>query len=134
MPGSNPHVTIMIGLQKKLSKMNEILDLTKQMDDALQRNDPVSLQMVLEMRQGVMMEVDEIDYEAHSLLERMAEEERNKILDILAMKQEAIEIFELKKIDELNRKIKAVLKQTITIDKHLNMKIGENNSFYANNK
>lgn len=126
-------LSILINLQKKYNKLNEVLDLTKQMETALQRNDQVSFRMVLVMRQDVMIQIDKIDETTKILLQAIPQD-ICKIINrqmCSESKQASPESIEEKKIGELYAKIQRLLEKIITIDCVMNKKIAGKDSYYA---
>ncbi len=54
-------VKLLVQLKKRYSLLTEIFDLTQQMSDALNRDDEVSFQMLLSMRQEPILYMKESD-------------------------------------------------------------------------
>lgn len=126
-------LSILINLQKKYNKLNEVLDLTKEMETALQRNDQVSFRMVLVMRQDVMIRIDKIDATTKILLQAIPQDICKVINRQMCheSKQANPESEEEKKIGELYAKIQRLLEKIITIDRVMNKKIAGKDSYYA---
>lgn len=125
-------LSILVSQQKKYNKVNELLDLTKEMETCLGKNDQVSFQMLMLMRQQVMLDIDKIDGLRNVLFHGMPVEFREKAK--YAMSKEAkVEMLESKQeiqIAELSAKIQRFLERIISIDRVMNQKIGGKESYY----
>ncbi len=122
-------------LQKKYNKTNEILDLTQEMDKALQVDDHVSFEMLLAMREEVMKQVDRIDDTIKISLNEVSGDLRERVMRILSAKAESLglvscESKEEKKIVEIIGKTRRTLGRVIAIDKRMSTKIGGDDSYY----
>lgn len=130
---SKSAMEIAVNLQKKYNKMNEIYDLTKQMQESLYRDDIYSLKLIVKMRTKAIIEIDDIENECQELISRFSEEEKAGILK--SMSEEAIDeqlqTPELKKINEIYLQFRRSLKKTIELDKVVNLKANKGNSIYA---
>lgn len=130
---SKSAMEIAVNLQKKYNKMNEIYDLTKQMQESLYRDDIYSLKLIVKMRTKAIIEIDDIENECQELISRLSEEEKAGILK--SMSEEAIDeqlqTPELKKINEIYLQFRRSLKKTIELDKVVNLKANKGNSIYA---
>ena len=123
---------ILINMQRKYNKINEIHDLTKELENALHRNDNVSMNMVLAMRQQAMLDVDKIDADTNMRIRNMIPEEALRVRKFINQENIEFNIQEERLISDLNGKIKRALQNIIIIDKVLNKKVGKKDSFYAN--
>ena len=74
---------ILFNLQAKYGKINQLMDLTKELDKAACAKDTVSFGMVLDMRQKVMDAVDHIDVENRKLIARLPANTQDRIKSIL---------------------------------------------------
>lgn len=127
---------ILIETQKKHNCFNEILDLTNQMEDTMQRNDPISFQMLMGMRAEVMDKVDEINRGIEELSGEFSEEIQSLIKKQTSPDAEEEGDFapELLKIGEITNKTKRILEKIITIDQVMNQKIAGDQSYYNQEK
>lgn len=62
---------IAINVRKKYNKISELLDLTKQMADSLQRNDMISFEVLLNMRTDVILDIEDISNKTQSILQTL---------------------------------------------------------------
>ena len=76
-------IEIMKKLQKKYGSMNEIFKTTQEMQDALARDDRVSLEMLIKMRQDEIDRAVDCDRDIQYLLSVLAPERREQVRDWL---------------------------------------------------
>lgn len=124
-------VEIMKKLQKKYGSMNEIFKTTQEMQDALARDDRVSLEMLINMRQEEIDHAVDCDRDIQYLLSVLASERREQVRDWLnhgtAKEQDG---FEAVKISEIAGSIRKVLERTIQVDSRMSQRVAGKDSFY----
>lgn len=117
-------VEIMKKLQKKYGSMNEIFKTTQEMQDALARDDRVSLEMLIKMRQDEIDRAVDCDRDIQYLLSVLAPERREQVRDWLnhgtAKEQDG---FEAVKIGEIAESIRKVLERTIQVDSRMSQRV-----------
>lgn len=123
---------IAVNLQKRYNKINEIFDLTKQMQESLYRTDIYSLKITIRMRTKAMLEVDKIDNDRQALIDSLPESERASILSSMSVdaKQEDLTTAALKKINDIYLKSRRLLEKTIELDKIVTSKAKKGNINY----
>lgn len=118
-------------VQRNCVRMVELERLTKELGDALSRNDQESAQLLMKMRQEEMEHTTETKAEIKMLLQSATGEEQEKLRSWLAGEERyPAEGFEAKKIVELSSQMALVLNRTISIDKAINQKIAGKDSYY----
>lgn len=118
-------------IQRNYVRVVEIERLTKELGDALSRNDQESAQLLVKMRQDEMEQAVIVKQEIQMLLQTVDIAERDRLKGWLEGKSnEEPDSFEAKKIIELGGLFTQVLNRTINIDKAINMKIAGKDSFY----
>ena len=123
---------IMKQMQKKYTCVSEIYRLTKEVGASLSRDDRVSVQMILAMRQEEMNEADECDKSIELLIESIPIEEQYNIRELLEHKDiSETDSVEYKKVIEMKRNIKAILERCIHLDKVMSTRIAGKDSFYS---
>lgn len=129
---STTFMGIALNLQKKYNKISELQDVTKQMAEALQRNDLYALQLLMKMRTEVMLEIDDIDYAREELLNSLPDNEEMQVRSALSRQivEEEFHNADLQRVNDIYKKIARSLESTIQYDKVINLKIGGENSFY----
>ena len=123
---------VAINLQKKYTKVNEIYNITKQIEESLYRNDYISLKIIIDMRTDVMLEVDDIDYEREILINNFTDDKKEFLRSLMqkGLNQDNIKDSSYFKINELYMKINRELEKIISLDKILNLKIASENTYY----
>ena len=115
--------------RKKYGCVSEIGRMTKELAEALSRNDKVSAQLLLEMRGEEMAKADTCEKNI---------QDRERLECLLYRKgeygkpeeesgQEAILV---KQINDVNTKIRDILKNAITVDKVVSKRMAGEESFY----
>lgn len=117
--------------RKKFTKLVEISRLTKELGDALSKDDRESTQLILKMRQEELEETRSIQRDIQAFLDAMDVQERVYVKGLLDgnQKPEALE-FEEVKISEFGRQCRSSLEETIQLDKRISQKLAGENSFY----
>jgi hypothetical protein len=112
--------------------VNEFQDVTKQMAESLQRNDLYSFRLLMKMRTQVILELESIDYAQEDLMKALSENDEKQVRSALSKEAEErqFETPELQRMNDINKKIKRSLQNTIQFDKAISYKVGRNNSFY----
>ncbi len=72
-------------LRKKSNKLTEILELTKQLQEVVSRNDGESMKLILRMRRDTMLEASEIDYMIDDAKKEMSEDVSEEIKRQMSM-------------------------------------------------
>ncbi len=119
-------------LYGRMNRLNEILRLTREICSALDRNDRVSVRMLMEMRGEEMEAVDEGLRKLHVLEEQMPQELRSEIRGLLSGRADEQEEDGALRIAELSRNCKSVLNQTIELDRRMSRRIAGSDSYYDN--
>ena len=111
--------------RKKYGCVSEIGRMTKELAEALSRNDKVSAQLLLEMRGEEMAKADtcEKNIRLECLLYRKGEYGKPE-------EESGQEAFLVKQINDVNTKIRDILKNAITVDKVVSKRMAGEESFY----
>lgn len=118
-------------VQRNYTRVVEIERITRELGDALSRNDQESAQLLIKMRQDEMEMVGESRDEIQMLLQTVDEKEREKLKDWLNGKRgEQPDSFEAQKIMDISGTLTQILDRTISLDKAINKKIAGKDSFY----
>ena len=108
--------------------LNETRDLTEQLGRASERNDKLSIEMLLGMRQGPLRELEEIETGIRNYLQTLPWESAvraNAILQGAAAEEPAEEA-----LAELVARYRRQLSATIEIDRKISVGLGGNRSYY----
>ena len=117
-------------VQRNYVHMAEIERMTKELGDALSRNDQESAQLLIKMRQEEMDLISETKGEIRLLIQASGDEQE-KLLSWL--KGESVyppDSFEEKKIVELSAQLLQILNRTIERDRMVNSKVAGKDSYY----
>lgn len=127
-------IEIMKLIQKKLSYINEIYRQTREIDEALSRDDKVSVQMLLGMRGEELDGLSECERKLQLLLDSTSEELRKPLESLIKGKTAAAgEDAKAEKIRSIGQNIANVLGQTIEIDRRMSTRLAGEDSFYRKN-
>lgn len=125
------YVEIMKKLQRKYGSLNEIQKTTQEMQEALSRNDRVSMEMLISMRQeGIELAAD-CDRDIRYLLSILEPDKRERVRGWLneGTAKEA-DGFEAVKISEIASSVRKVLERTIQIDRQMSQRVAGKDSYY----
>lgn len=121
-------------VQRNYVHMVEIERVTKDLADAMSRNDQESVQLLIKMRQEELEQFQETKQEIRILIQAGDEEEEKLRSWLRGEDQYEAESFEAGKIKELSGQLLQILNRTINIDKVLNMKVSGKESYYQSAK
>ncbi len=115
--------------QKRYNGLNEIENVTNQLQDALHYNDVVTIRMLIRMRQQTMDEIDHFDRQRKELMEQLTPEQREELKHGEAQHFAEGGAF-VQKIAEIQQKSQALLKRLIAQDERVNRKLAGDKSYY----
>ncbi|MCI8853976.1 MAG: hypothetical protein HFI31_07740 [Lachnospiraceae bacterium] len=122
---------VMVLLQRRYNDIREIHKLTKELAEALARNDDVSTSMILQMRAEEMGKADNCTNEIWQLGENDRKaQEKLRLLVVSEPGEDAGENLEEKKIFEIRRKTQAMIDEIREIDQRLSQKLAGEKSYY----
>lgn len=122
---------VMVLLQRRYNNIREIYKLTKELEEALARNDDVSTSMILQMRAEEMGKADNCTNEIWQLGENDRKaQEKLRLLVVSEPGEDAGENLEEKKIFEIRRKTQAMIDEIREIDQRLSQKLAGEKSYY----
>ena len=110
--------------------MVEIERMTRELGDALSRNDQESAQLLIKMRQEEMDLTSEMKGEIQLLIQASGDEQGKLLCWLKGESTYPPDSFEEKKIVELSCQLMQVLNRTIEIDKRVNSKLAGKDSYY----
>lgn len=115
--------------RKKYNLLTEAMDLTRQLGEALDRNDDVSLRMLISMRQEPILQLEEIKKAAALKREGLSPEELERV-SALAAGASPREGEEGAYFEEAGR-CRRLLERLLELDRRLSLRLAGENSFYA---
>ncbi|MCI8375797.1 MAG: hypothetical protein HFI29_10240 [Lachnospiraceae bacterium] len=119
-------------MQGRYHSVNEAFRVTREIADALSRDDRVATQMLLGMRQEELDHLAQSEERIYLLLECVDQQERAGILALLKGEREASgeASFEEKKIGEIGNNIRRNLEKILELDRTVSVKLAGKDSFY----
>ena len=115
--------------RKKYNLLTEAMDLTRQLGEALDRNDDVSLRMLISMRQEPILQLEEVKKAAALRREGLSPEELERV-SALAAGASPREGEEGAYFEEAGR-CRRLLERLLELDRRLSLRLAGENSFYA---
>ncbi len=114
--------------RKQMIRLNEVEDLTRQLGQALDRRDEVSVKMLIAMRQEPVLRLEEIEGEIRDRLESVPEETAIRLAELLNGAEPGTpEEDALSAQVEKNRRL---LERIVSLDKLMSTRVGGRYSFY----
>ena len=110
------------------ARLMEVSDLTRQIDQALDRKDQVSVQMLLHMREIPIRQMAEIDEGIREYLVGLPEEDAIRYHALLMGDEEGVGD-EVPFCDQVDRYLD-LLDQVVEADRRVSLRLGGNRSFY----
>lgn len=116
--------------KKKYIQLSEVMDITMQMAEAIDRDDNVAMSMFVRMRQDPLLLLDEIEQSVGGLLESVPFETAEHLRKVLTGRGNEAVSPEEAMLDEQCKMNFRLLSRIVMIDKRLNQKVGKDQSFY----
>jgi hypothetical protein len=124
-------VEILKEMQKKYQCISEIERTTRDIGEALSRNDQTSVQILLGMRQEEIDKGEISERNIHRLLSVVSPEEALQASRWIKGDQENIPEHPLiKKLAEKGNSIRMLLQRTIELDRHISIRLAGKDSYY----
>ncbi len=124
---------LLVQAQGRYRVMNEIFHLTQEIADALSRDDRVSVQMLLGMRQDEIGHLSESEQRIFSLFGCVPLEERRELEGLLRGEGKISEedAFEKRKLGEIGNNIQVVLTRIVDLDRAVSIRLAGKDSVYS---
>ena len=115
--------------RKKYNCLSEVLDLSRQLGEALDRSDDVSVRMLVAMRQDPLLQLQELKEAADAKRESLSGEDRERVsaLDRGETPREGEETAYHSQAGSARR----LLERVVELDERLNRRLAGEDSFYA---
>lgn len=125
---------LLLRAQRRYVALEELLRLTREIEQCMQRNDRVSLKLLLEMRGKEMETANKINHEIRLLMECCPDEQAEHMA--LLMKGVPVEpgSFEEEKTGEICERTKRVLDILKDVDRKISIRLAGSDSFYHTDK
>lgn len=114
--------------RKKYNLLSETMDLSRQLGDAMDRSDDVSVRMLVAMRHEPILGLEELQRAIANRRESLTEEERSRVaaLDGGAAPRDGDETLYANQASSARR----LLERVLELDQRLNRRMAGDNSFY----
>lgn len=118
--------------RKKYNLLSEVMDVSRQMGEALDRSDDVSVRMLVAMRQEPILGLEEIKQITAARLEDLSPEDRERAR---ALREGAAPLGEEEETYSTQAgNARRLLERVLELDQKLNRRLAGDNSFYAQEK
>lgn len=114
--------------RKKYNYLSETLDLTGQMGEALDRNDQVSVRMLMAMRQDPILHLEEVNRLSLDRRDSLEEEDRERVSALLAGAEGRSN--EERTFLEQAQKARRLLERVVELDRRISLRLAGEHSFY----
>lgn len=118
--------------RKKYNDLNEVLDLTQQLGEALDRNDQVSARMLIAMRQDPILHLEEVDQTCKARRETLSPEDQDRLAELQAgspPRDDGERTF----LEQAGR-ARGLLERVIELDRRISLRMAGDSSFYYKKK
>ena len=118
--------------RKKYNLLSEVMDLSQQLGEALDRSDDVSVRLLVSMRQDPILRLEEIKAAIGAKRDSMPPEEWERVNDLNggAQPRDEDETVYLNQVGSVRR----ILERVLELDQRLNRRMAGDDSFYAQKK
>lgn len=118
--------------RKKYNYLSEVMDLSQQLGEALDRNDSVSMRMLVAMRQDPLLQLQELKQAIEAKEASLLPAERERVSDLRqgAAPQGEEETTYHNQAGAARR----LLERIVELDKRLNRRLAGEKSFYSQDK
>ena len=115
--------------RKKYNYLCEVLDLTQQLGQSMDRNDPVSMRILVAMRQDPILALDELNRSIQQRRQEFSPQEQERISALLsgATPDNDAETAFCNQAGLARRQLERVLE----LDRRINLRVAGNDSVYA---
>lgn len=119
--------------RKRYTVLTEVMELTEELSEAFQRQDQISVQMFLSMRQGPINQLREYRSIQRKRCAALPEADGERLWKILSGELEdgSAQFQTLEKLASQNRNL---LERILKLDSQISTKLGGKKSFYAQRK
>lgn len=115
--------------RKKYNYLSEVMDLTQQLAETLDRNDQVSVRMLLAMRQDPILHLEEVERTNKLRRRSLAEEDQERVRALLEGAEP--QGSEERTFLEHAGKARRLLERVVELDRRLSLRLAGENSFYS---
>ena len=114
--------------RKKYNCLLEVEDVTRQLSEALDRNDQVSVRMLMAMRQDPILHLEEVNRLSLDRRDSLEEEDRERVSALLAGAEGRTD--EERTFLEQAQKARRLLERVVELDRRISLRLAGEHSFY----
>lgn len=118
--------------RKKYNCLLEVEDVTRQLAEALDRNDQVAARMLVAMRQDPLLQLEEVDRGEKQRTAALPEEDRSRVQAVLRDKEARYD-GESAFLEQAGRTRK-LLERVVELDRRVSLRLAGDHSFYNKKK
>ena len=115
--------------RKKYNCLLEVEDVTRQLSEALDRNDQVSARMLVAMRQDPLLQLEEVDRGEKHRKDALPEEDRQRIRTLLQNREPRYDGEDV--FLEQAAKTRHLLERVVELDRRISLRMAGDHSFYS---
>lgn len=115
---------VLVQAKRLGNALHEVMDVTRQLAEAIDRNDDVSIRMVMAMRQEPIAAAAQADDRLHTLAAEAPEDERGQLASLLNGDEDAVPQSDLERaLSERMAANRKALSEVRAVDRILNQKL-----------
>ncbi|MCI9155821.1 MAG: hypothetical protein HFF44_02635 [Lawsonibacter sp.] len=114
--------------RKKYNQLSEVMDLSRQLGEALDRNDQVTLRMLLSLRQDPILRLEELKGASEARRESLSPEDRERLAALWAGAEPRGE--DEQTYASQAGSVRRLLERVLELDRRLNRRLAGGSSFY----
>lgn len=118
--------------RKKYNLLSEVMDVSQQMGEALDRSDDVSVRMLVAMRQEPILQLEEVKQAVNTRLESLSPEDRERAGAL--REGSAPQGAEEETYATQAGSVRRLLERVLELDQRLSRRLAGDNSFYTQEK
>ena len=115
--------------RKKYNCLLEVEDVTRQLAEALDRNDQVSARMLVAMRQDPLLQLEEVDRSEKQRKSALSEEDQERIRTLLQKREPRYDGENV--FLEQAGKTRHLLERVVELDRRISLRMAGDHSFYS---
>lgn len=114
--------------RKKYNNLAEVLDLTKQLGESLDRNDQVAVRMIIAMRQDPLLHLEETQQTARDRKKSLQPEDQERVRALLDGAEPRSN--EERTFLDQSGKTRRLLERVVELDRRVSLRMAGRQSFY----
>ncbi|MCI8608124.1 MAG: hypothetical protein HFE73_00600 [Firmicutes bacterium] len=114
---------------KKYSYLSEVMDLSRQIEEAMGRNDQVSIRMLIAMREEPILRLQEVERNLKTRRQEFSQKEQQKVTDLISGEMAPELDVEKDFVEQvtINRRL---IEKVVDLDQKISVRLAGDKSFY----